>query len=256
MYGALMSTEKIYNGVLRVLLKRVVYDNSLEHLDVGAGTGDLISLLATNFRVNSQACDYHTERFALKNVPIKRIDLNNESFPYADESFNIITSSEVIEHLENFRSVLREMRRILKEDGILVLTTPNVLNVNSRIRYLVSGFANLFGPLPVKHDEVYSCGGHINPVPFFYIAHALADADFADIQLDIDKVQRSSVLRFVIFWPVIMFGWIRFLIRENKKYRTISKANSAFVNMHFSPKILFGRTVIVSARKNCMDIKG
>lgn len=244
-----MSTEKIYNSVLRVLQKRVAYDDSLNHLDVGAGTGDLISLLAANFKVHSQACDYHTERFPLKNVPIRQIDLNKEAFPYADESFDIITSSEVIEHLENYREVLREMRRILTKDGLLVLTTPNVLNVNSRIRYLVSGFANLFGPLPVKHDEVYSCGGHINPVPFFYIAHALADADFTDIQLDIDKNQRSSVLKFLILWPVILLGWIRFLFREKKKYKTISKANSPFVNMHFTSKILFGRTVIVSAKK-------
>jgi SAM-dependent methyltransferase len=244
-----MSTEKIYNSVLRVLQNRVAYDDTLKHLDVGAGTGDLISLLAVNYKVQSQACDYHTERFPLKNVPIKQIDLNKEAFPYADVSFDIITSSEVIEHLENFRVVLREMQRILKKDGLLVLTTPNVLNINSRVRYLVSGFANLFGPLPIKHDEVYSCGGHINPVPFFYIAHALADADFTDIRLDIDKIQRSSVLRFFIFWPIILFGWIRFLSREKKKYKTISKANAPFVNQHFSCKILFGRTAIVSARK-------
>ena len=223
-----MSTEKIYNSVLRVLQNRVAHDGTLQHLDVGAGTGDLISLLAAHFKVQSQACDYHTDRFPLNDVPIRQIDLNKEKFPYADDSFDIISSSEVIEHLENYRDVLREMQRILKKNGLLVLTTPNVLNINSRVRYLVSGFANLFGPLPVKHDEVHSCGGHINPVPFFYIAHALADADFTDIQLDIDKIQRSSVLRFAFFWPIILFGWIKFMSRENRKHRTITKEKLIF----------------------------
>ena len=50
----------------------------------------------------------------------------------------------------------REMRQKFKEDGILVLTTPLLPH---KI-YLIP-LANLFGPLPVKHDEVYSCGGKI-----------------------------------------------------------------------------------------------
>lgn len=126
----------------------------------------------------SSACDFHVERFAVEWVPCKQVNLNLESLPYPDAEFDLVTFSEVIEHVENYRALLREAFRVTTSGGVLVLTTPNVLNVNSRVRYLVSGFANLFGPLPVRNDKLYSTGGHITPIPYFYLAHALLDAGF------------------------------------------------------------------------------
>jgi len=48
---------------------------------------------------------------------------------------------------------------VLKPNGLMVVTTPNVLNMKSRLRYLVSGFANLFGPLPVKNQDRFNTAG-------------------------------------------------------------------------------------------------
>lgn len=245
-----MSTEKIYNGVLNVVKKRMQGKTAFNHLDIGAGTGELIKKLQHNFNISSQACDYHVERFELSDVPVLKIDLNKEHLPYEDNSFDLITCSEVIEHLENHRQVLREMSRILKRDGLLILTTPNVLNVKSRLRYMVSGFANLFGPLPIKHDEVYSTGGHINPLPFFYLGHSLADADFVGIKLDIDKIQRTSLVLLVMFSPLILLGWKRFLFKEKKRVKTLSSLNTPLVKMHSSFEVLTARTIIVSAVNN------
>ena len=49
------------------------------------------------------------------------------AFPYADSSFDVVLLCEVIEHLiEDPVRVLREVRRVLKPNGTLILTTPNV----------------------------------------------------------------------------------------------------------------------------------
>ena len=161
----------------------------------------------------------------------------------------MVTCSEVIEHLENYRAFVREAHRVLRPGGTLVLTTPNVLNAYSRLRYLASGFANLFGPLPVKSDKLYSAGRHIMPIPYFYLAHALLDADFDSIALDIDKVQRTSVLCLVLLAPLIVPGWLVFWRREDRKYRTLTPDNRAEVARHFSWPLLTGRTIVVSARR-------
>jgi SAM-dependent methyltransferase len=49
-----------------------------------------------------------------------------EALPFRDESFDSIGCGEVIEHLRSPRSCIDEIRRVLKDDGTAVLTTPNL----------------------------------------------------------------------------------------------------------------------------------
>ncbi len=88
-------------------------------------------------------------------------NLNEESLPYPAESFDIVTCTEVIEHLENYRRLIREIFRVTKPGGSVIFSTPNILNLQSRLRFLFFGFWNLFGPLPVGRAETYSTVGHI-----------------------------------------------------------------------------------------------
>lgn len=245
-----MSTQAIYSAVEAAIRQRHPAGlGGAAHLDIGAGAGHLIEKLRGKLDLASFACDFHVERFALPDVPCQRIDLNHDKLPYAAGQFQLVTSSEVVEHVENYRALLRDIARVLAPGGTLVLTTPNVLNAASRVRYLVSGFANLFGPLPVRNDKLYSTGGHIMPIPFFYLAHALLDAGFEDIQLHIDKVQKTSVAWLTLLYPVIAVGRWRFMMRERHKYRTLTSENEPLVKRHFSLPLLLGRTLVVSARR-------
>lgn len=246
-----MSTAQIYEAVLRVVEKEYAGSDAptLKHLDIGAGEGQLIQLLRTRLRVDSVACDFHVERFAVDGVATTKVNLNSEPLPYPDTTFDLVTCSEVVEHLENYRSLIREANRVLKPRGLFIITTPNVLNAFSRVRYLVSGFANLFGPLPVKNDKLYSTGGHITPIPYFYLAHSLLDADFDGVGLAIDKVQKTSVFWLVLLAPIIGAGWLRFLRLEEKKFGTLTSENRIHVSRHLSWPLLVGRTLVVSSRK-------
>ena len=247
-----MSTQNIYAAVIKASEKRL---SSLpaaggKHLDIGAGRGELIQELRYAMPLISSACDFHDERFEVEWVPCKQVNLNHESLPYPDAEFDLVTFSEVVEHVENYRALLREAFRVTASGGVLVLTTPNVLNVNSRVRYLVSGFANLFGPLPVRNDKLYSTGGHITPIPYFYLAHALLDAGFDQIELSIDKVQKTSVLWLILLAPFIFVGRHRFMTRERKRFKTITPENEPHVAAHFSWRLLTGRTIVISATKS------
>jgi SAM-dependent methyltransferase len=245
-----MSIGGIHLAVVEVAKQRLrTRPGELEYLDIGAGRGELIGLMQSEFSVNARGCDYHIELFGRKDVPIDKIDLDREYLPYANDSFDIITCSEVVEHLENYRRLFREIHRVLKPGGLLIVTTPNVLNMKSRLRYLGSGFYNLFGPLPVKNEKKYSLGAHITPIPFFYLAHALHDSDFTDIRLDIDRRQRSSTLWVTVLSPILLVSWLLFLRREYVKLKKITDANKKYVYKHADPKVLTGRTLIVSALK-------
>jgi len=244
-----LSTSPIYEAVSAVARKALPPTSRLKHLDIGAGRGELIERLAAVMPLESFACDFHVELFRPRGIPIKKVDLDREGLPYAQAEFDLVTCSEVIEHLENYRALIREAARVLKPGGWLVLTTPNVLNAYSRLRYVACGFANLFGPLPVKNDRLYSTGGHISPIPYFYLAHALLDADFERISLAIDRVQKTSVLCLALMAPVLIPGWLRFWSLEARKYRTLTVENRAEVARHLSWRVLLGRTLVVSCRK-------
>lgn len=245
-----MGIDRIHAAVVEVAKQRLrTPSGELQYLDIGAGRGEVIGLMQSAFPVNARGCDYHTELFEGKRVPIDRIDLNQEDLPYADESFDVITCSEVVEHLENYRRVFREIYRVLKPGGLAIVTTPNVLNMKSRLRYFGSGFCNLFGPLPVRNEKKYSLGAHITPIPFFYLAHALHESDFVDIKLDIDRRQRSSILWVTVFSPILMVSWLLFLRREYVRSKRITESNKAYVYKHADLRVLTGRTIIVSALK-------
>lgn len=245
-----MSTQNIYTAVIAVAKRRLSFAQmGGTHLDVGAGRGELIRALRSTMPLRSTACDVHVQRFEADGVTCDPVNLNHEPLPYRDGQFDLVTASEVVEHLENYRGLLREVFRTTKSGGVVVLTTPNVLNAKSRIRYLLSGFPNLFGPLPVRNDRLYSVRGHITPIPYFYLAHALLDAGFENVELDIDKPQKTSVGWLLALWPFLVVGRLRFMARERNKFKTITAENAPLVGTHFSWPLLVGRTIVVSAVK-------
>jgi len=244
-----LSTEKILKGVVAKIceLSPLV---SGKYLDIGAGHGELIRLVSQQFAVQPVACDYTKELMRLPEIAVDVVDLNLEPLPYANSAFDLITCTEVIEHLEHYRQTLREVFRILKPGGTFVLTTPNVLNLRSRMRYLLFGFFSLFGPLHLRESRRHLTGGHINPVSYFYVAHALSDAGFGEISVSIDKRQRASTAWLILFWlPIRLFSALA-VFRERTRYHTIDEANARFVRETNSLDLLVGRTIIVGCKKN------
>jgi len=220
------------------------------HLDIGSGSGDLVKLLKEKLNTRASCCDYTDALIQLPDQKVDIIDLNcKKELPYQGDTFDVVTATEVIEHLEDFRAILREIYRVLKPGGVCVLSTPNILNLNSRLRNLWFGFAELMGPLPVQGRKIESCAGHINPVSFFYIMHALHELKYRQINFGVDKYQRSGIGKALIFWLPIKLLGLKIWHREVKKYKTIDDSNKKIVRHLNSLPILLGRTIIVSAVK-------
>ncbi|NJK91459.1 MAG: class I SAM-dependent methyltransferase [Blastochloris sp.] len=244
-----MSTPVIYDKVLRLARTAQTTQPFQDHLDIGSGQGELIRILRAEMGVCSRACDYTDSLMRLEGQSVDVANLNEEKLPYPDASFDLVTATEVIEHLEHYRETLREIHRVLRPGGVCILSTPNVLNINSRLRYFFTGFANLFGPLPIKNSALYSTGGHINPVGYFYIAHSLYDAGFHQVQGTMDKPQRSGLWKLLLLGPLIWAGAALAWSKERRRYHTITPENQPILHRINSLDLLLGRTVIVTAHK-------
>jgi 2-polyprenyl-3-methyl-5-hydroxy-6-metoxy-1,4-benzoquinol methylase len=109
-------------------------------LDFGAGTGNLArQIYALNYFNSVTAADIRERPLELDSSIIWiTADLNN-SLEIPDNQFDVIVSSEVIEHLENPRAVTREWFRLLRPHGTLILSTPNNESWRSLLALLIQG---------------------------------------------------------------------------------------------------------------------
>jgi len=80
-----------------------------------------------------------------ESLNFKHFNIEAENFPYEDALFDVVIYAEIIEHLTvDPCRVLRELKRVLKPNGVLILTTPNVARLENVAR-LMSG-ANIYDP--------------------------------------------------------------------------------------------------------------
>lgn len=79
-------------------------------------------------------------------------DLNSVPLPFKDNFADILFAGEVIEHLLNPFNFLKELNRILKKDGILILSTPNLASFKNRIKLLFGLMPN-FNAAKYPNDE-------------------------------------------------------------------------------------------------------
>jgi ubiquinone/menaquinone biosynthesis C-methylase UbiE len=245
-----VSTEKIYQAVLKIAVKSHAESPLKTHLDIGAGSGRLIQLFHENLGVRSCACDYTDTLLEVPGQKVDVVNLNHDRLPYPDGSFDVVTATEVIEHLENYREILRDIHRVLNDRGVCIVSTPNILNINSRIRYLSFGFSDLFGPLPVTDRKLHLSAGHISPISYFYLTHALLEANFSSVSLSFDKYQRSGMAKLLLLYlPIKAFGRMAFK-KELSKYHGIDERNIGLVRSMNSVGMLLGRTIIVTAKKD------
>jgi 2-polyprenyl-3-methyl-5-hydroxy-6-metoxy-1,4-benzoquinol methylase len=125
-------------------------------LDLGAGSGALaVRLREAGWDV--VAADFNAADYEA-GVPFVRIDFNRQDFAaeLGPGSFRLITSVEVIEHVENPIGFLRNVKRLLKPDGVAVLTTPNVDSTPARIKFLFLG--------TIRMMDAHSEKTHITPI--------------------------------------------------------------------------------------------
>ena len=90
-------------------------------LDIGTGAGHIASYLRPRVR-SLLSIDVVDERVA-RDFEFQLVD--SERLPLADGSMDIVVSNHVIEHVEDQRLHLREIRRVLRARGVCYLATPN-----------------------------------------------------------------------------------------------------------------------------------
>ncbi len=125
-----ISNDAILRMVRRAIDRRGIGGDSL--VDVGCGQGNLFDYVYPHFPryIGVDAVRY--ESFPAQ-AEFRQLDLDTQSIPLADGSADVVSATEVIEHLENPREFMRKLVRLAKPGGWIIVTTPNQLSLLSLV---------------------------------------------------------------------------------------------------------------------------
>ncbi len=168
----------------------------------------------------------------------------NKALPCEDESFDAVFSTEGIEHLENHYHFLREINRVLKPGGLLILTTPNIVALRSRVRVLGSGF---FGrdsrPL---HESARHPLHHIGLATFPELRYELHVSGF-----HLKAVGHTHIKPISYAYGILApWAWLytRIAFRKEKDAAQ-RKWNEEILRTLCSKSVLFGECLLLVAEK-------
>jgi len=172
--------EKIYSKVFsesneryhieqKEKLERIVdlFEPCDRVLDIGCGDGWFGKRIIEDFGADVHGVDISKEalkKAELSGLKVKRQDLDGNKLSYPNNYFDAVLCGDILEHLINTEFFLKELRRVLKKNGFLILSVPNIATYYNRLLLLAGKFpigiesaSELVFP-PIKAKGLYNTG--------------------------------------------------------------------------------------------------
>ncbi len=227
-------------------------------VDFPAGNG-VTSRLLKEIGAEPRAYDLFPEYFDVENMECKRANIK-AGIPLEDNSADGFICQEGIEHFSDQFEALKEFNRVLKEKGILLVTTPNYSSIRARLSYLLTESERSGSKMPPNEldsiwmsqqkitSEIYF--GHLFLTGIQKLRVLAKLAGFKVKKVYVTHIKPSSLVFFSLFYPFILFSnWLAFQknIKKNRDYdRAAKKAvYGEMLNLAISPKILLSRNLMV-----------
>jgi SAM-dependent methyltransferase len=175
------SSNAIYEMVAKALVERHSGDGVL--VDVGCGAGNLWKFVnhQANLYIGVDAVRYDGFPSEAEFIPH---NFDAGKVPLADESADIVLSVETIEHLENPRAFVRELVRLTKPGGLVIITTPNQLSLLSKLTLGLKNQFNAFQEAPGLYPA------HITALLEIDLIRIFRESGLTDIKIDFSNQGR------------------------------------------------------------------
>ena len=176
-------------------------------LDVGAGKGTQAAVFSRFFNITT--IDRHDDAkktFESLNIESEVAvgEIGEQAFPLPDESFDVVFTKSVIEHVENWKHFLSEINRVLKPGGSIVVMTPN---------------------WSTQSANFYDDPTHIRPYTMRTLDRVLRMTGFDDIRItDIYQLPftwRMPILKFIQWLVRKLPDTLKWRDREQRRHRVL-----------------------------------
>jgi len=155
-----MAAFRLHSDVM--ILLEPYLKNGMEVLDFGCGQGAFSQRLIDAGAI-VDGCDLDAGQIKAGVRNRYALDLNKESVTDSiPGKYDMIVAMEIIEHLQNPWKYLSDCIALLKDGGLIVLSTPNISNFVSRLRFFMRGSLTAYEKNDLAH-------GHITPLSFIQL---------------------------------------------------------------------------------------
>jgi SAM-dependent methyltransferase len=185
--------------------------------------------------------------------------------PFPDGHFDVVLSLEGIEHIDGQETFLRELRRVLKPGGRLILSTPNMLCLRSRLAYALAGqrtfrtFIDEYTAVQAR-DATRVYHGHVFMLDYFQLRYLLHHSGFHLKSLLRPRYSPTSVILTPFLMPLAAI-FTRLAQRKSRRKFTALKAAGRIpdtemppygeITRHvLSPALMWG-TIVVAEAEAC-----
>ncbi|HZL99294.1 MAG TPA: class I SAM-dependent methyltransferase [Planctomycetota bacterium] len=173
--------------------------------------------------------------------------------PFADDTFAAVLCSEGIEHHSAQTEFLRELARVLRPGGTLLLTTPNLLSLGARLSTLLNGHHAHNRSALTEVTQVWREGegrmpyvGHAHMVNYFALRFMLWRVGLRIESVATARWARNALLLAPLLWLPVSVATRRLLREVRDSHPEVYAEILAHV---LSPSLMLGKKLIVLARK-------
>jgi 2-polyprenyl-3-methyl-5-hydroxy-6-metoxy-1,4-benzoquinol methylase len=170
------SNDAVYAAVVAALRTKGVHFDTV--VDLGCGRGDCARRLQGLYGTY-WGCDVvrYDDFPGSSSIRFVETDLNRPPFPLTDAVADAVFSVETIEHVENPRALVREMARVVRPGGWVVVTTPNQISLASKLYLVVKDQFQAFQSAPGLYPA------HITALVPEDLRRIAAECGLVDIEL-------------------------------------------------------------------------
>jgi len=241
-----MTNRAIIRSVLELL--EDVPAEGRRVLDVSCKRGEILQALrGRGFAV--QGTQFASDAPGVEGIPVDRGVNLLQGLPYAAESFDVVVLVEVIEHLENHRAALCELARVLKPGGILILTTPNVMRIKSRLHFFLTGYHKVrrrFVPFDTPLAEAHRFHNYPMELP---ILHYMLIQN----RMRIERLGRGGIKAFswilylLMVGPAALYTW--FFVLRTEEDAGSRREHGQLFRWLLHPRVLVQDTLSLRVKK-------
>lgn len=227
-------------GTVRKVLDLVLDAPGARILDAPAGRGALSAQLV---KAGKSVTSLELETSTIEAEGVDRVAGNlDKRLPFEDNAFDCVASVDGIEHLQNPFHAVQEFHRVLRPNGVLVLSTPNISAWRSRARYLFTGFHNK-GKLPLT-EEAPNPLHHINLLSYPSLRYMLVRFGFQISAVTANRVKPAAYPYALLYPAIALATRVTFRRETDARQREL---NRGIYRHLLSWPVTMGETLILAA---------
>lgn len=187
--------------------KHITNRENLRILNIGVATGHSTEILMKYGDVKSLEYDSDCCKFTREMLNIEIIEGSIKALPFSNEEFDVVCAFDVLEHIDDDKLAVSEIRRVCKKNGLVFITVPAFMTLWSRHdeinfhfrRYRKKQILNLFGNFRNLHHTYFNTFLFLPIFIFRSITRLFPDFRKTETGSDFSVLPKKSILNKFFF---------------------------------------------------------